>query len=789
MTGAPQPDYDHSVEFLSQWAPEDFWVLVAIHPETRRITAQSFLAKDKADLQEWLKKHGAKKNLYFHVNPTRGPLTKKASTREIEEMSWLHVDVDPRAGEDIQVEQARILRLFNEELPEGQQPPTCVVFSGGGFQGFWRLKEPLHLGGNAEKAEAAKLYNLAIEQAFEADSCHNVDRIMRLPGTINWPDKKKRKKGRTPALAKVVWWAHDVWYDLEEFAPAVIAQAAAPGQQPRAGISSVDDLPPNVSDEIKVVIRCGHDPKKPNRLPSRSEWLWFTVCELIRCGVGEDTIYGIITDPKFKISGSVLEADSPEKYARKQIRDGLEKAINPIIRAMNGKYMVIRSIGGKCRIAHEKAHHHTGQVNLVLQSCSDFLLAIKNQTYSHAQKNGGVVDKPIGPFWLRDKSRRTYDGIIFDPSVNGNVGEEFNLWRGFRYVARQGDCSLFLDHVRENICDGNEEHYGYLIGWMATAVQKPAQPGHTAVVMRGSQGTGKSFFAKMFGALFGRHFLQVSNSAHLVGNFNAHLQDKVVVFGDEAFYAGDKRHESVLKTLVTEDQIIIEAKGIDAYAMQNFIHLIMASNESWVVPAGAHERRYFVLDVNQNHQKDRPYFQAIADQLRAGGNEALLHFLRTYDLSGFDVTTIPMTKGLRDQKELSLGPLASWWLEKLEDGRIYRDIDDWPDFIIIPVVQNDFSLFSRTNNVRWGISSHALTKFTQEHWPRGYEWDLKRHSGVVEMVDANTHQVVHINRPRMRDLPPLKACRTRWEEVHGQHDWPDLEESHEGTVPTKDLPF
>ena len=36
------------------------------------------------------------------------------------------------------------------------------------------------------------------------DNCHNIDRIMRLPGTINVPNAKKRKAGRVPTLAYVV---------------------------------------------------------------------------------------------------------------------------------------------------------------------------------------------------------------------------------------------------------------------------------------------------------------------------------------------------------------------------------------------------------------------------------------------------------------------------------------------------------------------------------------------------------------------------------------------------------
>ena len=72
-----------------------------------------------------------------------------------------------------------------------------VVFSGGGYQAFWKLETPISINGDLGRAEDAKRYNQQLELLFGGDNCHNVDRIMRLPGTVNVPDERKRTKGRT----------------------------------------------------------------------------------------------------------------------------------------------------------------------------------------------------------------------------------------------------------------------------------------------------------------------------------------------------------------------------------------------------------------------------------------------------------------------------------------------------------------------------------------------------------------------------------------------------------------
>ena|GEM_PF-4413147 len=64
--------------------------------------------------------------------------------------------------------------------------------------------DKLAIAGNVAKAQELEAYNVQLEKVFQADHCHNCDRIMRLPGTINVPTEKKAKKGRKPALTRLI---------------------------------------------------------------------------------------------------------------------------------------------------------------------------------------------------------------------------------------------------------------------------------------------------------------------------------------------------------------------------------------------------------------------------------------------------------------------------------------------------------------------------------------------------------------------------------------------------------
>ena len=208
--------------------------------DKKRIDTDTFDESRETKCLAWLENYGASRNLYFSVGEVARDVEKKAERTDIVNVWWLHVDVDPRAGEDVAQEQARALGLLQN--PPGLPPPSAIVYSGGGYQGFWQLREPIAIDCDLAKAEDAKLYNLAIELALGADNVHDISRIMRLPGTLNRPDELKVKKGRTLALATLAEWHPERVYDIGQFPKSRAVAPAA--DSPKVNLSgNVKRLP------------------------------------------------------------------------------------------------------------------------------------------------------------------------------------------------------------------------------------------------------------------------------------------------------------------------------------------------------------------------------------------------------------------------------------------------------------------------------------------------------------------------------------------------------------------
>ncbi|MBX3305645.1 MAG: hypothetical protein KF751_06260 [Nitrospira sp.] len=330
-----------------------------------------------------------------------------------------------------------------------------------------------------------------------------------------------------------------------------------------------------------------------------------------------------------------------------------------IVQEMNAQYAVVW-MGGDCVILREHMAPDTGLLDVSF--CTKAALKL----FHAADPKIGEVDKV--EYWLRHPAHRTYDSLVFQPGRTRCDPKFFNLWRGYAVKPIKGDCSLYLAHILNNICQGNKEMFLYVKAWLANVVQTPGNRPGVALVLRGKQGVGKGIFVKVLGSLFGRHFAHITNSHQLVGRFNAILKQAILVFADEAFWAGDKQAEGTLNALITEETHNIEPKGIDPFSVRNFMHLIVASNHEWVIPAASEARRWLVLDVGEDHLQDHAYFREISEQMKHGGREALLDELLHYDGSAVDLWTVPKTEALANQKVYSMTPVQKFWFNCLKAG-------------------------------------------------------------------------------------------------------------------------
>jgi len=444
----------------------------------------------------------------------------------------------------------------------------------------------------------------------------------------------------------------------------------------------------------------------------------------------------------------------------KQTEESNQPKYNAVMSQFNEKHACIM-IGGKFRILEEFIEPVMNYPDVKLMSYSDFKSKFLPYIIPHPTKPEKTM--VATDFWLTNKERRSFEGIIFEP--NAVKPKYYNLWKGFSITPKQGDWSKMQWHIEHIICNGDEERTRYVLAWFAHIVQRPDKKHRTAIVLKSGEGTGKNMFIDAFGYCLGSHYKPITQHSHLIGQFNNHLKDCVLLFANEAMWGGDKQSIGVLKSLITDDYIMIENKGIDKYRVKNHTNLVMASNNEWIIPADEDARRFNVFEVSEAKKGDFEYFKDLAREIETGGREAMLYDLLHMDISGVNLDHIERNGSLFKQQLRSMNSISEYWYHKLQSGYILPEIKDvtgniekmafpenWEDATSNPVLSDDqyidYLIYCKNRNKRIEIETAFGIFFTQK-------------LGIKTRRPTIKGQ----GRKKSRVFPDLAECKKRFAEI------------------------
>ena len=531
----------------------------------------------------------------------------------------------------------------------------------------------------------------------------------------------------------------------------------------------------NGSDEGWIVFDhwSQNSEKYSGRANTIAKWESFGKYNPAECATGGTIIYTLQEQGVWAKAKKEGENAREEAQNVGQSQENIKKA-HDVVSELNTNHAIV-NIAGKIRVMKEHLDPVSNELIMDFMSTQDFHTSFMNKKVPDPENP--KKKKPKSKLWIEDPNRREYEGIVFEPS-RFDVPGYYNLWKGFTVEPKKGDWSLYYRHVIDNIADGDRDLGEWVIAWMARVVQDPGQaqgdrPG-TSIVLQGGQGTGKGVMVNIFGYLFGEHFMSVSHATQVAGRFNSHLKNKVVVFIDEGFWAGDKAAEGVLKSVVTEPYIAIEQKGIDIVRVRNHINLLMASNNDWVVPANLSERRFQVLKVGEAQMQNKKYFKAIMQQMGpGGGKEAMLYDMLEMDISEYDLGKLSDTEGLLEQKIHSMDTFMSYWFERLQEGRLLSNA----------IESNEFASFTdQWAEVKMEDQHEDYLIYADKHKER---YPLKPRQFGIKLNQLcpevkNIQKREGADRTWYRRFPSIEECRTMFERViktkipwDGENEYPE----------------
>ena len=337
-----------AVDFL--WSlPTEKVHVTAIHPDLQRpknIKGRTYsrTAADRAAAQHWIEVgQRAGWGIYFNDNDLSvdlGPRHNKAAEIAVSHVRMMHVDADlPKdtKPEDFAVAKAALLAKIRAH----RLPPSCIINSGNGYGVFWTLNERVATDADLVKIADLKARNkqLAVDIGGGADHCENLDRVMRVPGLINFPNEAKRKRGCVKVRTELVEFHPERVYDIDQFPPAPPeAPTSKASKKSKAKPGAVDEAP---SDPATVdMSRLETDSKVlrfikdgPGDGADRSNAVYYVCCELCRRGWSNEDILSVVLNQDYRISDHLYDQTgrSPEDQACRFLADARNETAEAVL--------------------------------------------------------------------------------------------------------------------------------------------------------------------------------------------------------------------------------------------------------------------------------------------------------------------------------------------------------------------------------------------------------------------------------------------------------------------------
>lgn len=285
--------------------------------------------------------------------------------------------------------------------------------------------------------------------------------------------------------------------------------------------------------------------------------------------------------------------------------------------------------------------------------------------------------------------------IGFDPTEADPI-IRCNLFGGWPTQPVKGRCERLLE-LLFFLCskeDRAREVYDWVLKWLAYPLQHRGAKMHSAIVVHGGQGTGKSRFFEAYSEIFGSYGRVLGQDA-LEDKFNADwAEKKLFILADEVLARSDMFHvKNRLKGFITGGTIRVNPKNIAAHTEKNQMNIVFLSNERQPIALENDDRRHCVIYVPP--KPTEAFFAEVNEEIDNGGVAALHHHLLSLDLGEFRPwTKPPMTEAKQDLIDLGMGSeerfMREWQRGEIDarDGltlpfcpclgsSLYRVYEDW----------------------------------------------------------------------------------------------------------------
>ena len=185
----------------------------------------------------------------------------------------------------------------------------------------------------------------------------------------------------------------------------------------------------------------------------------------------------------------------------------------------------------------------------------------------------------------------------FGEMTMDNLGREgINLYKPSIVKRMQGDASPYISHVAKMLPDPGDQQL--LHTYLGHNIKYPGHKIPWAPVIQSAEGAGKGVFKRLMRHALGSSYVHYPNAKELADSgskFNSWMRYKLFLIADEIKVDDRREMIEILKDMISETEIEMQAKGYDQQIEDNFSNWLFFTNWKNAVPTSKNGRRFAIF--------------------------------------------------------------------------------------------------------------------------------------------------------------------------------------------------
>lgn len=369
-----------------------------------------------------------------------------------------------------------------------------------------------------------------------------------------------------------------------------------------------------------------------------------------------------------------------------------------------------------CKIINSSSFITEVSNKVIIMSRTQIKTSYEHLTYEEIKfdKDGNpkITNTSFIDEWLKYPNIRKYNSIGIYPPPLQCPDDEYNMWKPFdmelidEYEHKEEDLQIMLNHIKI-LCNNDDIIYQYIIRWIGQMIKYPAIKTICPTLIS-KEGAGKGTLMKLLNRMLGsdKVFKSDRPSRDVWGDFNGRMANSFLVNLDELSKKETVESTNYIKSLITEDTLSINNKGIGQYEIKSYHRFIITTNNEEPINTTKDDRRKLIIRSSDELIGNKEYFVKMNDVLLPDINFVKTCYEYFKNLDGLDTfLSIPMptTEYQEDLKSLDINYIEEWIKSYV------NEFDDTDDDIIVQLsskeVYDKFTDWITDNRYKYEINA------------------------------------------------------------------------------------